>query len=240
VLKRDCYRCTGHSVNLAPRFRAIEPPDRPGLNLRWVVRVDHPLCHQNGPENVHYPPVLCPSDDCTRCPQQCFPGLGPLRAVLRAPTAPKRCGRGADRRLSMRGRAPIRGFWPLSTRGALYDPLPARTPPWFGGLRWPGRCQGARHCPHAPGGPSRLLDHPHHAKIKPGLKPGVSLNRRGRPGCAWKDYRGSGMCTGRSGGLLQTAYNQARKAQRVPLTAVGSAPGARAQNGRIGNHTNRP
>jgi hypothetical protein len=64
------------------------------------------------------------------------------------------------------------------------------------------------------------------------LKPGVSLNRRGRPGCAWKDYRGSGTCTGRSGGLLQTAYSQARKAQRVPLTAVGSAPGARAPNGR--------
>ena len=110
----------------------------------------------------------------------------------------------------------------------------------FGGLRFPGRWKGVKNCPHAPGGPSRLLNHPHHAKTKPGLKPGVSLNRRGRPGCAWKHHRGSGMCTGRSCGLLQTAYNQARQAPRVPLAAVGSAPGGRAPNGRIGTHTKRP
>ena len=159
---------------------------------------------------------------------------------MRAPTAPPRCGRGANRQLVIWGYAGTCGLWLLSTRGTLYDPLPAPRPPLFGGLRFSSRWKGVKNCPHAPGGPSRLLNHPHHAKIKPGLKPGVSLNRRGRPGCAWKHHRGSGMCTGRRCGLLQTAYNQARKAPRVPLAAVGSAPGGRAPNGRIGTHTKRP
>ena len=115
---------------------------------------------------------------------------------MRAPTAPPRCGRGANRQLVIWGYAGICGLWLLSTRGTLYDPLPAPRPPLFGGLRFPSRWKGVKNCPHAPGGPSRLLNYPHHAKIKPGLKPGVSLNRRGRPGCAWGDYRGSGMCAG--------------------------------------------
>ena len=119
---------------------------------------------------------------------------------MRAPTAPPRCGRGANRQLVIWGYAGICGLWLLSTRGTLYDPLPAPRPPLFGGLRFPSRWKGVKNCPHGPGGPSRLLNYPHHAKIKPGLKPGVSLNRRGRPGCAWGDYRGSGMCAGRSCG----------------------------------------
>ena len=66
-----------------------------------------------------------------------------------------------------------------------------------------GSPRRARHVAiDAPAEAPRLLNYPHHAKIKPGLKPGVSLNRRGRPGCAWGDYRGSGMCAGRSCGLL--------------------------------------
>ena len=41
----------------------------------------------------------------------------------------------------------------------------------FGGLRFSSRWKGVKNCPHGPGGPSRLLNYPHHAKIKPGLKP---------------------------------------------------------------------
>ena len=91
---------------------------------------------------------------------------------MRAPTAPPRCGRGANRQLVIWRYAGICGLWLLSTRGALYDPLPAPRPPLFGGLRFSSRWKGVKNCPHGPGGPSRPLNYPHHAKIKPGLKPG--------------------------------------------------------------------
>ena len=39
---------------------------------------------------------------------------------------------------------------------------------------------GVKNNPHTPEGSCSALNHPHHAKIKPGLKFGVSLNRPGR------------------------------------------------------------
>ena len=67
-----------------------------------------------------------------------------------------------------------------------------------------GSPRRARHVAiDAPAEASTLLNYPHHAKIKPESKLGVSLNRRGRPGCAWDDYRGSGMCTGTMRDALQ-------------------------------------
>ena len=156
-------------MNLAPRFRAIDPPDRPGLNLRLVVRLNHPICDQNEPKNVHYLPVVAPRMILQDAPNNDFQVLGPfVRSRLRAPTAPPRCGRGANRQLVIWGYAGICGLWLLSTRGTLYDPLPAPRPPLFGGLRFPSRWKGVKNCSHAPGGPSRLLNYPHHAKIKPG------------------------------------------------------------------------
>ena len=96
----------------------------------------------------------------------------PSRSTLRAPTAPPRCGGGANRQLVIWGYAGICGLWLLSTRGTLYDPPPSpqATIVWGSQISQPReRCT---NCPHAPGSPPRLLNYPHHAKIKPGLKPG--------------------------------------------------------------------
>ena len=142
--KNGFFRYNGHFLNLAPRFRAIEPPDRPGLNLRLVVRLNHPICDQNEPKNVHYLPVVTPRMILQDAPNNDFPGFGTLRAVLRAPTAPPRCGRGANRQLVIWGYAGICGLWLLSTRGTLYDPLPAPRPPLFGGLRFSSRWKGVK------------------------------------------------------------------------------------------------
>ena len=119
------YRCNGHFLNLAPRFRAIDPPDRPGLNLRLVVRVNNPICHQNEPKNVHYLPVVTPRMVLQDMPPTMISRFwDPSRGLARAPTAPPRFGRGANRQLVIWGYAGTCGLWLLSTRGTLYDPLP--------------------------------------------------------------------------------------------------------------------
>ena len=76
--KNRFFRYNGHFLNLAPRFRAIEPPDRPGLNLRLVVRLNHPICHQNEPKNVHYLPVVAPRMILQDAPNNDFQVLGPF------------------------------------------------------------------------------------------------------------------------------------------------------------------
>ena len=80
VSKIGFYRYNGHFsafLNLAPRFRVIEPPDRPGLNLRLVVRLNHPICDQNEPKNVHYLPVVAPRMILQDAPNNDFQVLGP-------------------------------------------------------------------------------------------------------------------------------------------------------------------
>ena len=76
--KNRFFRYNGHFLNLAPRFRAIEPPDRPGLNLRLVVRLNHPICDQNEPKNVHYRPVVAPRMILQDAPNNDFQVLGPF------------------------------------------------------------------------------------------------------------------------------------------------------------------
>ena len=118
-------------------------------------------------------------------------------------------------------------------RPGRHSMTPSRLPDHhcFGGLRFPSRLKGVKNCPHAPGGPSRLLNHPHHAKIKPGLKPGVSLNRRGRPGCAWKDYWGSGMCT-------PFVLHKAMCAGTTPRESLGSTQAHPFKHAQVANRCN--
>ena len=78
VLYKYIFRYNGHFLNLAPRFRAIEPPDRPGLSLRLVVRLNHPICDQNEPKNVHYLPVVTPRMILQDAPDNDFQVLGPF------------------------------------------------------------------------------------------------------------------------------------------------------------------
>jgi hypothetical protein len=84
------YRCNGHFLNLAPRFRVIDPPDRPGLNLRLVVRVNNPICHQNEPKNVHYLPVVTPRMVLQDAPDNDFQVLGPFARSCARPHCPSK------------------------------------------------------------------------------------------------------------------------------------------------------
>ena len=84
------FRYNGRFLNLAPRFRAIEPPDRPGLNLRLVVRLNHPICHQNEPKNVHYLPVVAPRMILQDAPNNDFQVLGPFAQYLARPHCPSK------------------------------------------------------------------------------------------------------------------------------------------------------
>jgi hypothetical protein len=77
-------------LNLAPRFRAIDPPDRPGLNLRLVVRVNNPICHQNEPKNVHYLPVVTPRMILQDAPDNDFQVLGPFARSCARPHCPSK------------------------------------------------------------------------------------------------------------------------------------------------------
>ena len=84
------YRYNGHFLNLAPRFRAIDPPDRPGLNLRLVVRLNNPICHQNEPKNVHYLPVVTPRMILQDAPNNDFQILGPCARSCAPPRCPSK------------------------------------------------------------------------------------------------------------------------------------------------------
>ena len=77
-------------MNLAPRFRAIDPPDRPGLNLRLVVRLSNPIFHQNEPKNVHYLPVVTPRMILQDAPNNDFQILGPCARSCAPPRCPSK------------------------------------------------------------------------------------------------------------------------------------------------------
>ena len=66
---RFCYN--GHFLNLAPRFRVMEPLDQPGLNLRLVM-------HLNEPQNFHYLPVVTPQMILQETVNDDFQVLGPF------------------------------------------------------------------------------------------------------------------------------------------------------------------
>ena len=154
--KNRFFRYNGHFLNLAPRFRAIEPPVRPGLNLRLVVRLNHPICHQNEPKNVHYLPVVTPRVILRDTPNNDCPGFGTLRAVLRAPTAPPRCGRGVNRHLVIWGYAGIYAVYGYFRPGG-YSVTPSRPPD--------NHCLGVSDFPAA----GKVLEIVH---TPPGARPG--------------------------------------------------------------------
>ena len=138
--KNRFFRYNGHFLNLAPRFRAIEPPDRPGLNLRLVVRLNNPICHQNEPKNVHYLPVVTPRMILQDAPNNDFQILGPCARSCAPPHCPSQA---RERRRSAAGDPGVGGHMRFT---AAFDTGDAtRHPP-----RPPGhQCLGVSDFPAA-------------------------------------------------------------------------------------------
>ena len=88
--KNRFFRYNGHFLNLAPRFRVMEPLDRPGVNLRLVVHLNHPISHQNEPQNVHYLPVVTPRMILQDAPNNDFQILGPCARSCAPPRCPSK------------------------------------------------------------------------------------------------------------------------------------------------------
>ena len=113
--------------------------------MRLVVRLEHSIVHQNEPKNVHYLPVVTPLMILQDAPSNDFQVLGPFAQYLARPHCPSKVrGRRANRQLVIWGYAGTCGLWLLSTRGTLYDPLPAPGPPLLGGLRFSSRWKGVK------------------------------------------------------------------------------------------------
>ena len=110
-------------LNLAPRFRAIDPPDRPGLNLRLVVRLNNPICHQNEPKNVHYLPVVTPRMILQDAPNNDFHVWGPCARSCAPPHCPSQV---RERRRSAAGDPGICGHMRFM---ATFDPGDTIRPP---------------------------------------------------------------------------------------------------------------
>ena len=116
------------------------PPDRPGHNLRLVVRANHPIGHQNEPKNAHYLPVLAPRMILQDAPNNDFHVWGPCARSGAPPHCPSQA---RERRRSAAGDPGIGGHMRFM---AAFDPGDTtRHPP-----RPPGhQCLGVSDFPAA-------------------------------------------------------------------------------------------
>ena len=117
------------------------PPDRPGHNLRLVVRANHPIGHQNEPKNAHYLPVLAPRMILQDAPNNDFHVWGPCARSCAPPPCPSQA---RERRRSAAGDPGVGGHMRFTaafdTAGGRYTTPPtAPGPPVFGGLRFSSR-----------------------------------------------------------------------------------------------------
>ena len=99
------------------------PPDRPGHNLRLVVRANHPICHQNEPKNAHYLPVLAPRMILQDAPNNDFHVWGPCARSCAPPHCPSQA---RERRRSAAGDPGIGGHMRFM---AAFDPGDTIRPP---------------------------------------------------------------------------------------------------------------